>query len=127
MAKLAEDNWVTAMAWRQQMAASNASPEGPTDISDRWVSARATARQSRRINSGSGDAAAAAYRTSPSSALSPARDRSGAAGGSGWERPGGGGVVVGGDGCSERSEEEGWEEGPRTALAPGRQSGGFSL
>lgn len=136
MAKLAEDNWVTAMAWRQQIAANNASPEGPTDISDRWMSARATARQARRINSsGSGGdlavtSAATAYRN-PASALSPGGGRSGAAGiggggGSGWERPTP--VVVVGDADSERrSQEAAAEEEPRATLAPGRQSGAFSL
>eukprot|EP00903_Cladosiphon_okamuranus_P007131 g6928.t1 len=119
VAKLAEDNWVTAMAWRQQVAANSASPEGPTDVSDRWMSARAMARQSRRINSGSGDlavtSASTAFRSS-STTVSPG------AGGSGWERQGA--VVVVGDASSERSEEE---EGARTMLAPGRQSGRFSL
>eukprot|EP00904_Undaria_pinnatifida_P009659 jgi/Undpi1/5823/HiC_scaffold_2.g01097.m1 len=57
VAKLAEDNWVTAMAWREANASAlydNAaqneeSPTSPSTSWSRWASARATARQARRI------------------------------------------------------------------------------
>lgn len=58
VAKLAEDNWVTAMAWRQAntpaLDDALAEPEGEPPISpstswSRWRSARATARQARRM------------------------------------------------------------------------------
>lgn len=57
VAKLAEDNWVTAMAWRQANASAlydNAAedeepPTSPSTSWSRWSSARATARQARRI------------------------------------------------------------------------------
>lgn len=124
MAKLAEDNWVTAMAWRQQIAANNARPEGPTDISDRWTSARATARQARRINStsGSGDSL-----VTPAGTARRGTAGGGGGGGSGWARPAA--VVVIGDAGSARSEEgeDEEDEEARVALASGRRSGGFSL
>lgn len=141
MAKLAEDNWVTAMAWRQ---ASNttansitSNPNNPVtygshdEISavedapsvSRWRSARATARQARRINSSSSSsagsagggngvtlAASTAYRNPPPPPLRLGDDnRSGAAGAgvgdgdSGWDREAA--IVFVGEN-SESSEQE---------------------
>lgn len=56
VAKLAEDNWVTAMAWRQantpalydNVAGHEDPPTSPSTSWSRWRSARATARQARR-------------------------------------------------------------------------------
>ena len=147
MAKLADDNWATALAWRQQTANSSISPVtyGDADqalessATDRWRSARATARQARRnSSSGGGDgvavaAASVAYRNQrPVSSRSPV-GRSGAAGGGsvgggavggvGWERRA---VVVVGDGPEGLSEEE-EESATTTTVVSGRQSGGFAL
>ena len=57
VAKLAEDNWVTAMAWRQantptlydNVAEHEEPPASPSTSWSRWRSARATARQARRM------------------------------------------------------------------------------
>lgn len=91
VAKVAEDNWVTAMAWHRahppvsfEHVDDNAdrSVSAPTSMS-RWRSARATARQARRAAMA---AAAAVAPNRRSAGLSPSR--SGASGGpgsrSGW-------------------------------------------
>ena len=57
VAKLAEDNWVTAMAWRQantpalydNVAEHEDAPTSPSTSWSRWRSARATARQAQRM------------------------------------------------------------------------------
>ncbi len=150
VAKLAEDNWATALAWRQhqhQQTATNCTspmvygdddPGHEASSTDRWRSARATARQARRSNS-SGTAVAAgavaAYRGNPPSVSSRSPDGRGGRvgdgsggvgrGGGGWEQPA---VVVVGDSSGRLSDEE---EEPvtttTTTVLPGRQSGGFSL
>ncbi|CAM9542337.1 unnamed protein product [Ectocarpus fasciculatus] len=130
VAKLAEDNWVTAMAFAGgqpnpdsdpvtygSTSATTASTSrreggGPEDQEEeeqswsvsRWRSARATARQARRLNNSSGgsrggrggdgvvlpaDATTAAYISTPAAAGPTPRGGIGAAGGrtSGWEPP----------------------------------------
>jgi len=154
VAKLAEDNWATALAWRQhqQTATNSTSPviygdDGQgheASSTDRWRSARATARQARHINS-SGDGAAmaagavAAYRNSSQSVSSRSPEGRGdrVGGGSGgvgrgrggWEQPV---VVVIGERSRQSSTNERMSDGEEdlttTAMVlPGRQSGGFSL
>lgn len=134
MAKLAEDNWVTAMAWRHQASAATAnsvvsdpvSYGSRDDISaveeapsvSRWRSARATARQARRINASSGGGGGGVTAVAASTALrnpSSPHLNLGEINTSGAARAGGGdandgwhqavaAVIVGGD--SESSGEE---------------------
>lgn len=147
VAKLAEDNWVTAMAWRHQASTTttaNSAIGNPNntvaygsrdEISaveeapsvSRWRSARATARQARRITStstsnsssgggsgGRGDTVAASTAACRNTSSLPFNlgetNRSGGAAGagggggsSGWDRASA--IVIVGDG-SEGSEEE---------------------